>query len=97
MSTASQSTSYTANVKNVHSHFRLSSYLPDIIQNAIKTITRRWLHKDPPTVREWLSIINNIQHMEQLTFSLRLQKDKGDAFRRKWDKDNYMQRGNNLS
>lgn len=60
-----------------------------------KAITRRWLQKEPPTVKEWSNIIRNIQCMEQLTFSLRLQKDKGDAFWGKWDK--YMQRGNNLS
>lgn len=45
-----------------------------------KAITRRWLRKEPPTVKEWSNIVTNIQCMERLTFSLRLQKDRGDAF-----------------
>ena len=44
-----------------------------------KAITRRWLNTEPPTVSQWEAIIKDIQTMELLTFSLRLQRDKGVA------------------
>lgn len=60
-----------------------------------KAITRRWLRKEPPTTNEWESIVNDIRCTELMTFSLRLQKDKGIAFWGKWD--SYLkQRGDNL-
>ena len=46
-----------------------------------KSITRRWLNTEPPTVSQWAAMIKDIQTMELpvLTFSLKLQRDKGDA------------------
>ena len=59
-----------------------------------KAITRRWLCRDPPTVNQWIDIVKSIQCMECMTFSLRLQKDKGDALWEKWE-DYLKRRGDN--
>ena len=40
-----------------------------------KAITRRWLLREPPTLNQWVSIVNDI---------LRLQKEKGKDFWAKW-------------
>ena len=37
-----------------------------------KAITKKWLNKEPPTIREWLVIVKEIYKMEKLTFTLRL-------------------------
>uniref|UniRef100_A0A672H408 Reverse transcriptase domain-containing protein n=1 Tax=Salarias fasciatus TaxID=181472 RepID=A0A672H408_SALFA len=50
-----------------------------------KAVTRRWLSAEPPNTSQWIAIVTNIQCMECLTYSLRLQKDKYDAMWRKWD------------
>ena len=50
-------------------------YLLKIFMAASKkAITRGWLITEPPTVNQWRVIIKDIQTMELLTFSLRLQK-----------------------
>lgn len=60
-------------------------YLLKIFMAASKkAITRRWLNTESPTVNQWEAIIKDIQTMELLTFSLRLQRDKGDALWEKW-------------
>lgn len=41
-----------------------------------KAITRRWLTKDPPTVKDWIKVVQDIFVMEKLTFTLRLERDK---------------------
>ena len=73
-------------------------YLLKIFMAASKkAITRRWLNTETPTVSQWEAIIKNIQTMELLlvTFSLRLQREKGDALWEKWY--SYItRRGDNL-
>ncbi len=48
-----------------------------------KSITRKWLKVDPPTINEWIDIVHEIYIMEKLSFSLRVQKAK---FYRIWTK-----------
>lgn len=65
---------------------RSDIYLLKVFMAASKkAISRRWLCREPPTVNQWIDIIKNIQSMERMTFSLRLQKDKGDALWVKWE------------
>lgn len=53
-------------------------YLLKIFMTASKkAITKRWLSKEPPTINQWMTIVNDIHCMERLTFNLRLQKRKG--------------------
>lgn len=54
-----------------------------LISAGKKTITRHWLRPDPPTIEEWIVIVDEIYKMEKITFSLRLQMDK---FTRSWSK-----------
>lgn len=46
-----------------------------MITAAKKTITRKWLQRDPPTVDNWTEMIKEIHEMERLTLLIRLQKD----------------------
>ena len=63
------------------------TYLLKIFMVASKkAITKCWLQKNPPTMRHLTNIINSIQAMENLTFVLRLQKDKGEEYWKKWDR-----------
>mgnify|MGYP007124596547 CR=1 FL=1 len=63
------------------------TYLMKIFMVASKkAITKCWLQKNPPTMRLLTNIINSIQAMENLTFVLRLQKDKGEEYWKKWDR-----------
>ncbi len=54
-----------------------------LITAAKKALTRRWLLPEPPTVQEWIDIVNDIYIMEKITFCLRLQKN---AFVKLWTK-----------
>ncbi len=45
-----------------------------------KAITICWLQMNPPTMKLF---INSVRDMEKMTFTLRLQKDKGDKY---WEK-----------
>lgn len=59
-------------------------YLFGILTSAgKKTLTRRWLLPEPPTIQEWIDIVNDIYVMEKITFSLRLQMN---VFRKVWSK-----------
>ena len=59
-------------------------YLFDILITAgKKALTRRWLLPDPPTIQEWISIVNDVYLMERITSSLRLQKI---TFTKRWAK-----------
>ncbi len=49
-----------------------------------KAITRCWLCREPPTLNQWISIVNDIYSMERITFILRLQKEKGKDYWAKW-------------
>ena len=33
-----------------------------------KPITTKWLQKDPPTVTQWIDFVEEIHHMERMTF-----------------------------
>ena len=55
---------------------KADEYLFDILITAgKKALTRRWLLPDPPTIQEWISIVNDIYLMERITSFLRLQKN----------------------
>ena len=45
-----------------------------LLATAIKHITIRWVKPDPPTYGMWTEKIKKIYQMEQITYSLRLQK-----------------------
>ena len=41
-----------------------------------KSVTRKWLKVEPPTIDEWIEIVNEIYVMEKISFSLKLEKEK---------------------
>lgn len=49
-----------------------------------KSITRKWLKKEPPTVREWTATVREIYEMESLTYSLRFCGNKAQKYWLKW-------------
>lgn len=60
-------------------------YSFDILMiSAKKAITRHWLLPDPPTIQEWMNIVNSIYVMEKITFSLHIQKNKFIKLWAKW-------------
>ena len=68
--------------------FDLSSqdkYLLKILLIASKkSITRKWLNREPPTVREWTATVKELYEMEVLTFSLRSCGNKAEKYWWKW-------------
>lgn len=61
---------------------RAKRYLLQILLTAaLKCITIKWLNLDPPTYSMWIQKVWEIYQMEQITYSLRLQKD---AFIKRW-------------
>lgn len=48
-----------------------------------KTLTRKWLKRDKPTLNEWIDIVHNIYVMERITFR---QKGQADIFEENWFK-----------
>src|SRR4029434_5463746 len=59
-------------------------YLVKILLTASrKTITKNGLKADMPQCKQWLSIIEEIQGMEKLTYKLKL---KEELFARNWGK-----------
>ena len=60
-------------------------YLYKILLVACKkAINRKWLREEPPSKDEWVAIVNEINCMERLTFSLRLQFDRYIKAWKKW-------------
>ena len=49
-----------------------------------KTITRKWLLKDSPTVEDWIKVVQDIFVMERLTFILRLEQDTFENYWKNW-------------
>lgn len=49
-----------------------------------KAVTRKWLQAVPPAETDWIDIVNTIQNMERMTFSLNLQVDKFQQYWEKW-------------
>lgn len=62
---------------------KLDKYLL-LLAVAKKAITRRWLCKDYPVLKDWIQVVNEIYDMERLTFSLRLSVDKCNRYCEKW-------------
>ena len=61
---------------------RAKKYLLQILFTAaIKCITIMWLKPEPPTYNLWIEKVWEIYHIEQITYSLRLQKD---TFVKRW-------------
>ena len=59
------------------------TYLVKILLAATKkAVTRKWCREEPPTLRNWLDIVEKIFDMERLTHILRLQVQ----FNTKWYK-----------
>lgn len=59
-------------------------YLFQILTAACrKTITRKWLKPERPTLDEWIDIVYDIFKMERITFAIRLQQD---AFLKRWER-----------
>ena len=53
-------------------------YLLNIFLVACKkAITKCWLRRNPPTVDLFVEIVTYVQSMEMLTYSVRLQKERG--------------------
>lgn len=48
-----------------------------MMMKAVTKVTKRWLDRDPPTIKQWLGIVNNIQSMEHLTFKFFNKKKRG--------------------
>lgn len=48
-----------------------------------KTITRNWLKSDPPTLTNWLDLVEEILSMEKLTHYLR---NKAKSYHQRWEK-----------
>ena len=40
-----------------------------------KAITRKWLKKETPTIKEWIDLVNAIFTIERIRFILRTQTD----------------------
>jgi len=55
-----------------------------LLAGSKKTITRKWLSKECPTIAEWIEIVQEIYVMEHLTFSLRHARSKCEAYWEKW-------------
>lgn len=54
---------------------RAKKYLLNILLTAaLKSITIRWLKPDPPTYNIWIQKVWDLYHMEQITYTLRLQR-----------------------
>ncbi|KAA0717294.1 hypothetical protein E1301_Tti012252 [Triplophysa tibetana] len=49
-----------------------------------KTITRKWLKPDLPTIDEWINIIQDIYKTEKLSFTIRSQRDMFYTIWTKW-------------
>ena len=61
---------------------RAKKYLLNILLTAaLKCITIKWLKPDPPTYNIWIQKVWDIYQMEQITYSLRLQKS---IFTKRW-------------
>jgi len=55
-----------------------------LLVSSKKSITRKWLDKEPPTVAEWIEIVKEIHTMEKMTLSLRCAVDKYTKGWKKW-------------
>lgn len=49
-----------------------------------KSITKKWLKREAPSVDEWIDIVHSIFVMERITFNLRTQKEVFIENWRKW-------------
>ena len=49
-----------------------------------KAITRFWLQKRCPTALSFVDIVKQLHLMEQMTYSVRLQKEQGEKRWKKW-------------
>lgn len=60
-------------------------YLIKILLAASKkAITRKWCKEDPPTLKNWRDIVEEIHNMERLTYILRLQQEICEERWKKW-------------
>lgn len=59
-----------------------NKYLHKISTSEQKSYHKEWLIKNPPTIEDWIKVVQDIFKMEKLTFILR-QED--DTFQRHWE------------
>ena len=61
------------------------NYLYKVLLAASKkAITRKWLQTNLPSKNDWITIVNEIQCMEKLTFVLRLRAEQFAKYWEKW-------------
>lgn len=62
-----------------------NKYMYNILLLASKkAITRNWLTKNPPTVEDWIKVVQVIFKMEKVTFLLRQEQDKFESHWESW-------------
>ena len=49
-----------------------------------KAITRKWNKENPPTLENWMEIVDEICVIERLTYNIRLQQTKWETRWVKW-------------
>lgn len=49
-----------------------------------KVITWKWMSNKPPTLEEWIELIQDVAQMEKLTFALRIDHDKFEECWKPW-------------
>ena len=60
-------------------------YLLKILLAASKkAATQKWLQIEPPKKTNWTNIVNDVQNMERITFSLNQWADKFLQYWEKW-------------
>lgn len=55
-----------------------------LLASSKKAITKCWLQKKCPTAGIFISIVKQLHLLEQMTFSIRLQKELGEKQWEKW-------------
>ena len=49
-----------------------------------KSVMRKWLKAEPPTIDEWIEVVYEIYVMEKISFSLRVENEQFYKIWTKW-------------